>query len=101
MALLGDMPKNQRAYFVEENRNGVSDIKSVKIICSRCGKTVDGLQSKYGTGGFYRVSEGHWAKYANLGEIEVCDSCMWADPRYKADYQWNDSGGPSVTLTVW
>nr|WP_143838143.1 hypothetical protein [Nitrospira cf. moscoviensis SBR1015] len=36
------------------------------------------------TAGYY-VAEA-WQKYANPGEVYICDSCMWADPRYIADY---------------
>jgi hypothetical protein len=41
------------------------------------------------TAGYYVASA--WEKYANREwEVFICDACMWADPRYIADY------GPAV-----
>lgn len=70
----------------------------ITIVCDRCGKTVKGLMGtsldnegrpNMGfTAGFYRIAkdgEG-WGQYTNPGERNVCDECMWADPRYIADY---------------
>jgi len=36
------------------------------------------------TAGYYVASA--WQKCANPGEVYICDACMWADPRYIADY---------------
>ena len=73
--------------------------QSVTIICSRCGKVVDGLVSaRYGTGGYYPVETGIWAKYADVGETELCDECMWADPRYQKDYPGSPDYGDDTLV---
>lgn len=67
----------------------------VTVECSRCHKKVDGLELELGTSGFYKVAPGlPWAKYANPDETVLCDPCMWADPRYVADYPNTDSAPP-------
>lgn len=39
------------------------------------------------TCGYYNVRRGtYWHKFANEGELQVCDNCMWDDPRYIAVY---------------
>lgn len=54
--------------------------------CSRCLEAIkdfeppgDGM-----TAGYYVAAA--WGKYANPGEVYICDACMWADARYIADY---------------
>lgn len=59
-------------------------MKPVTVICERCEKIVEGLESDIGTAGFYRASG--WAKYMDDDEQIVCDECMQSDPRYLADY---------------
>lgn len=59
------------------------------VQCDRCHKhLIDTVWDfRFGmTGGFYDTSPGHWAKYADVGEYIVCDSCMWQDERYIKDY---------------
>lgn len=56
------------------------------ITCSRCGKTVEGMEDNQGTVGFYRLPGTCWGKYSQGGEIFLCDECMWADPGYIRDY---------------
>jgi hypothetical protein len=54
--------------------------------CDRCHKKFEGDEGEHFTAGFYIVDRGCWAKYANPFETVLCDECMWADPRYIADY---------------
>lgn len=57
------------------------------IICDRCKKPIDGFRSEGATAGFYDTSAPEpWGKFANPGENNVCDNCMWSDPRYQAVY---------------
>ena len=64
---------------------------TVSVECSRCHKTVDGVEFEAapgvpgGTAGFYRL-DAYWGKFADEGETILCDSCMWHDPRYQAVY---------------
>lgn len=52
------------------------------IICSRCGKTVNGKRGENYTAGFYDVTGIPWSEFANPGEVNLCDECMWVDERY-------------------
>ena len=66
-----------------------SESYRVTVTCDRCGKRVDGLRlPDTGTSGFYEFSrdDGLWGKYMEPYETILCDDCMWADPRYRADY---------------
>lgn len=36
------------------------------------------------TAGYYVAAA--WSAFTNPGELYVCESCMWADPRYIAVY---------------
>lgn len=54
--------------------------------CDRCKQEVGGAVFATFSEGVYVVNAGAWAKYANPGETIVCDNCMWADARYKADH---------------
>jgi hypothetical protein len=58
----------------------------VSVTCSRCGRTIEGMEFEEGTAGFYRVQGTIWQKYANDHEQILCDGCMWTDERYLADY---------------
>ena len=67
----------------------------VILICDRCGETIDGIIIQDAgmpklTGGFYDVSEGCWHEYAR-GDYEqnVCDRCMWEDPKFIEKYPVN------------
>ena len=64
--------------------SATAKMEPVTVICERCEKTVEALESNLGTAGFYRRSG--WAQYMNADEDIVCDDCMWEDPRYLADY---------------
>lgn len=63
------------------------DFREVEVVCSRCSVTVTGLESRYGTCGFYRLT-GVWQKYQRVGEQVLCDMCMQNDARYRMDYVW-------------
>jgi hypothetical protein len=75
-----------------------------KGICSRCHKEIDNFSPPTGgmTAGYY-VAAG-WAKYANDGEVYICDDCMFHDPRYIADYGtvFEDGGVvvPDITIVA-
>jgi len=66
----------------------------IDIICDRCGKTIHGIvlqptpDTPKLTGGFYDVTEGNgWHEFArSLLEQNVCDRCMWADPKFLEKY---------------
>ncbi len=69
------------------NSQGVYGI--LTAICSRCKKdTGSPLPDGGMTAGYYHVGAGPsgWSQFANLGEVYICDECMWSDPRYIAVY---------------
>jgi hypothetical protein len=60
-----------------------------EVTCSRCHTVLPGSKLPDGgmTAGYYDVrGTNGWADYANPGEQYLCDTCMWADPRYIRDY---------------
>jgi hypothetical protein len=57
-------------------------MSNVKITCDRCHKEVDGMETDYCTGGFYKVENSYWSKFAYTGETKVCDRCMWEHPMF-------------------
>lgn len=56
--------------------------------CSRCHKTIPGsAHHTHGmTAGYYDVRGNSWSEFARPGEEQVCDACMWADPKFIAVY---------------
>ena len=65
----------------------------IDITCDRCGKTVHGLIIQEEgmpkiTGGFYDVTNDFgWGQFRRGNwEENVCDICMWSDPRFLAEY---------------
>lgn len=71
---------------MEANRLGL-----ITVICDRCGASIDGMRGEFATAGFYDTTgQSWWSKYAKPGERVVCDTCMWSDPRYRADYGVHD-----------
>lgn len=59
----------------------------MELQCSRCKKNVvSALKMPDFTGGYYEVAQGEWSKYANPGEVYLCDPCMHSEPRYRAVY---------------
>lgn len=73
------------------------------VTCSRCHTNLPGsvLPDGVMTAGYYDVrGTGGWADYANPGEQFICDSCMWADPRYIAVHGLHlATGGPVEAQT--
>lgn len=55
-------------------------------VCSRCHQNINDFSPPNGnmTAGYYIAHA--WSKYANPGEVLICDACMWSDSRYIADY---------------
>lgn len=60
---------------------------TITIICDRCNKELNCIETEHGTIGFYRL-EGIWNKYGRTGELTLCDECMWNDELYKIDYSY-------------
>lgn len=58
----------------------------VKVKCSRCHATTDGVRGPGFTGGFYDVSEGYWRAFSRAGEKRLCDRCMHESPEYQHVY---------------
>jgi hypothetical protein len=61
------------------------------MVCSRCLAKIDGEKITLPHGaevtlGYYEVAAGYWHKFAEPGEVLLCDACMWADPRYQTIY---------------
>lgn len=55
--------------------------------CSRCYKDLTDLIALSDEGmtiGYYRAKG--WAEFCNPGEENICDDCMFKDPRYIAIY---------------
>ena len=61
-----------------------SRIKRIKVICDRCKQTLEGIRCDEFTAGFYDMAK--WEEYRRENEQYVCDSCMFADPRYVERY---------------
>jgi hypothetical protein len=69
---------------------------TIHVYCDRCNKHIGGAftsrrDTGYFTAGYYDVTPGmhgknQWARYARDGERNVCDACMWADPKYIAEH---------------
>lgn len=54
----------------------------ITVTCDRCHNLINGIETKFGTGGFYL----NWTEFMSPNEKTVCDECMWQDPRYIAVY---------------
>ena len=63
-------------------------------LCSRCKQPIAGFSPPVGgmTAGYYVAAA--WKKYCNVGEVYVCDACMWSDPLYIMDYGNNNPVTP-------
>ena len=61
-----------------------SQIKPIKVICDRCKQAIEGIRAKEFTAGFYDMTK--WEEYRRDNEQYVCDSCMFADPKYVERY---------------
>ena len=60
-----------------------SRIKTIKVLCDRCKQIVEGIRGEQFTAGFYDMTK--WEEYGG-NELYVCDSCMFADPKYVEHY---------------
>lgn len=61
------------------------------VYCDRCKKQVQEAYRSMGqTSGFYDVVNyphgNQWARYAREGEHNICDACMWSDPKYVLEH---------------
>jgi predicted RNA-binding Zn-ribbon protein involved in translation (DUF1610 family) len=61
-----------------------SRIKTIKVLCDRCNQIVEGIRGKQFTAGFYDMTK--CEEYRRENEQYVCDSCMFADPKYVERY---------------
>ena len=62
-----------------------SRIKTIKVVCDRCKQVVEGLRCEDEfIAGFYDMTK--WGEYRRENEQHVCDSCMFADPKYVERY---------------
>lgn len=57
--------------------------------CDRCKEPIPDFEPPVDgmTAGYYDVTGGYWARFANDGESVLCDRCMWSDPAYLAERQ--------------
>jgi hypothetical protein len=61
-----------------------SRIKTIKVTCDRCQQVVEGIRGEEFSAGFYDMSK--WEEYRQDNERYVCESCMFADPKYIERY---------------
>jgi hypothetical protein len=61
-----------------------STIKTIKVTCDRCQQIVEGIRGEEFSAGFYDMSK--WEEYRRHNERYVCESCMFADPKYIERY---------------
>ena len=62
-----------------------SRIKTIKVTCDRFKQMVEGIQSgNEFTAGFFDMTK--WEEFRREDERYVCDSCMFADPKYLERY---------------
>ena len=61
-----------------------SRIKAIKVIGDRCKQIVEGIRGEQFTSGFYDMTK--WEEYRREKEQYVCESCMFADPKYVERY---------------
>ena len=59
-------------------------IKTIKVTCDRCKRVIEGIRGKDFSGGFFEMSK--WPEYRRENEENVCDPCMFADPKYVEHY---------------
>jgi len=75
-SLLGD----ERVILMSVKAASNSAIRTIKVSCDRCKQIVDALRGEEFTAGFYDMTK--WEKYQRENEQCVCNSCMYADPKY-------------------
>ena len=62
-----------------------SPIKTIKVICDRCKRVVQGIRCENEfIAGLYDMTK--WEEYRRENEQYVCDSCMFDDPEYVKRY---------------
>jgi hypothetical protein len=61
-----------------------SRVKTIKVICDRCKRIVEGIRGEVFTAGFYDMTK--WEEYRRENEQHVCAPCMFADPKYVERY---------------
>jgi len=66
--------------FMSTKKFSRSTIKTVKVTCDRCKHLVEGIRGEEFSAGFYDMSK--WEEYRRDNERYVCESCMFADPKY-------------------
>ena len=57
----------------------------IKVKCDRCKKIIDGGfddHPRYGYTAGYYIKASSWGKFMAKGERNICDECMFKDPRY-------------------
>ena len=59
-------------------------IKTIEVICDRCKQIVEVIRGEKFTAGIYDMTK--WEEYRRENERYVCDSCMFADPKYLERY---------------
>jgi hypothetical protein len=77
-------PREERRQRVSVKASSHSRIKKIKVICGRCKQIVEGLRGEEFTAGFYDMTK--WEEYRRENEQYVCESCMFADPKYVERY---------------
>jgi len=81
---LGLIVEKERRQRMSVKASSRSRIKTIKVICDRCKQIVEGIRGEEFTGGFYDMTR--WEEYRHENEQYVCDSCMFADPKYVERY---------------
>ena len=58
--------------------------RPIKVTCDRCKQIVEGIRGEEFIAGFYEMTK--WNEYQRENEQYVCNSCMFADPKYVERY---------------
>ena len=62
------------------------DTAELTTACDRCKRVSKAVRTGIGLEGFFDVASGYWSKFGRLGEIKICDECMFASKPYIAIY---------------
>ena len=76
--------RQERRQRVSVKASSHSRIKKIKVICDRCKQIVEGIRGEEFTAGFYDMTK--WEEYRRENEQYVCESCIFADPKYVERY---------------
>ncbi len=84
-SMAADTRLTDAVVLLQQARDKVADYVDGR--CSRCGNLIPGFRppDESGTTAGYYLARA-WPKYANPGDVYICDPCMWADPVYIVDY---------------